>query len=217
MRVKRWPPRSARQPCSVHRRVGARRGGRRSSTWRSAGSARLDIMFNNAGISCAAVSGLARRRLDDFDRVMRVNVLGVDARNAQRGAGDEGARRRGSILNNASIAGTLAGCRHDDLSRLQGGADPVQQIGGDRSRPVRHPGELHRARPRPHRSSARSRRAAPSDAAAKRIAAGVDAAYLATSRSSGAASRSTSPRPRCSWRATASRQITGIVCRSRPA
>ena len=69
---------------------------------------RLDIMFNNAGISCAAYPEFIDDRLDDFDRVMRVNVLGamVGTRDAARVMKQRGG---GVILNNASIAGTLAG------------------------------------------------------------------------------------------------------------
>lgn len=69
----------------------------------------LDILFNNAGISCGAYPSFLDDKLDDFDRVMRVNVLGpmLATRNAARvmAAGGKG----GVILNNASIAGTLAG------------------------------------------------------------------------------------------------------------
>ena len=36
----------------------------------------LHIMFNNAGMSCGAYPDFIDDRLDDFDRVMQVNVLG---------------------------------------------------------------------------------------------------------------------------------------------
>jgi NAD(P)-dependent dehydrogenase (short-subunit alcohol dehydrogenase family) len=68
----------------------------------------LDIMFNNAGVSCAAFPHFVDDTLLDFDRVMRVNVLGpmLGTRNAARVMKKLGG---GVILNNASIAGTLAG------------------------------------------------------------------------------------------------------------
>jgi len=68
----------------------------------------LDIMFNNAGISCAAFPHFTDDTLADFDRVMRVNLLGpmLGTRNAARVMKTRGG---GVILNNASIAGTLAG------------------------------------------------------------------------------------------------------------
>lgn len=68
----------------------------------------LDIMFNNAGISCAAFPHFVDDTLADFDRVMRVNLLGpmLGTRDAARVMKERGG---GVILNNASIAGTLAG------------------------------------------------------------------------------------------------------------
>ncbi len=69
----------------------------------------LDVMFNNAGISCAAFPQFVDDTLLDFDRVMRVNVLGamLGTRNAARVM--RAAGTAGVILSTASIAGTLAG------------------------------------------------------------------------------------------------------------
>lgn len=69
----------------------------------------LDILFNNAGMSCGAYPSFLDDRLDDFDRIMRVNVLGpmLGTRNAARVMAASG--KGGVILNNASIAGLLAG------------------------------------------------------------------------------------------------------------
>lgn len=69
----------------------------------------LDVMFNNAGISCQAFPSLLDDDLADFDRVMRVNLLGpmLGTRNAARVMQARG--KGGAILNNASIAGVLAG------------------------------------------------------------------------------------------------------------
>ncbi len=68
----------------------------------------LDIMFNNAGISCAAFPSFLDDRLEDFGKVMGVNLLGpmLGTRNAARHMQAHGG---GVILNNASIAGTVAG------------------------------------------------------------------------------------------------------------
>lgn len=68
---------------------------------------RLDVMFNNAGISCKPVPSLLDDEFVDFEQVMRVNVFGVmlGTRNAARAMKASG----GSIINNASIAGTIAG------------------------------------------------------------------------------------------------------------
>lgn len=69
----------------------------------------LDILFNNAGMSCGAYPSFLDDKLDDFDRVMRVNVLGpmLGTRNAARIMASKG--QGGVILNTSSIAGTLAG------------------------------------------------------------------------------------------------------------
>jgi NAD(P)-dependent dehydrogenase (short-subunit alcohol dehydrogenase family) len=67
----------------------------------------LHVMFNNAGVASAMVRFL-HDPLDDFDRVMRVNVLGVmlGSQRAARHMKDHGG---GSIINCASIAGINAG------------------------------------------------------------------------------------------------------------
>lgn len=68
----------------------------------------LHVMFNNAGMSCGAYPDFIDDRLDDFDRVMRVNVLGpmLGTQIASRHMKEHGG---GVILQNASIAGLLAG------------------------------------------------------------------------------------------------------------
>lgn len=68
----------------------------------------LHIMFNNAGMSCGAYPDFLDDRLDDFDRVMRVNVLGPML-GTQIAARHMRAHGGGVILQNASIAGLLAG------------------------------------------------------------------------------------------------------------
>ncbi len=69
----------------------------------------LDVMFNNAGISCAAFPDFLYDTLDDFDRVVAVNLLGpiLGTQIAARAMARQGTG--GSIINTASIAGILAG------------------------------------------------------------------------------------------------------------
>jgi NAD(P)-dependent dehydrogenase (short-subunit alcohol dehydrogenase family) len=68
----------------------------------------LHVMVNNAGISSPLRRGLFEEDLEEFDRVMRVNVLGVMAgtRDAARHMATTGG---GSIVNMSSIGGIQAG------------------------------------------------------------------------------------------------------------
>lgn len=68
----------------------------------------LHVMVNNAGISSPLKKGLFHEDLEEFDRVMRVNLLGVMAgtRDAARHMADHGG---GSIINLGSIGGIQAG------------------------------------------------------------------------------------------------------------
>ncbi len=68
----------------------------------------LHVMVNNAGISSPLRKGLFHEDFDEFDRVMRVNLLGVMAgtRDAAKQMADHGG---GSIINLGSIGGIQAG------------------------------------------------------------------------------------------------------------
>jgi NAD(P)-dependent dehydrogenase (short-subunit alcohol dehydrogenase family) len=68
----------------------------------------LHVMVNNAGISSPLKKGLFNEDLEEFDRVMRVNVLGVMAgtRDAARHMAEQGG---GSIINISSIGGIQPG------------------------------------------------------------------------------------------------------------
>jgi NAD(P)-dependent dehydrogenase (short-subunit alcohol dehydrogenase family) len=68
----------------------------------------LHIMFNNAGMSCAPFPHFVDDTLEDFHRVMGVNLLGpmLGTQMAARHMKENGG---GAILMNASIAGVLAG------------------------------------------------------------------------------------------------------------
>ncbi|HWD55624.1 MAG TPA: SDR family oxidoreductase [Acidimicrobiales bacterium] len=68
---------------------------------------RLDIMFNNAGIG-SALKRFLHDDLEDFTRIMNVNLFGVIA-GAQRAARFMKDHGGGSIVNNASIAAINAG------------------------------------------------------------------------------------------------------------
>ena len=68
----------------------------------------LDIMFNNAGISCAMFDRFLDDELADFHRVMGVNLLGVML-GSQRAGRYMARNGGGSIINNASIAAQNAG------------------------------------------------------------------------------------------------------------
>lgn len=70
---------------------------------------RLDIMFNNAGISCAAFPDFIDDTFENFHEVIAVNLFGpmVGTQAAARVMIGQGGG--GVILNNASIAGLLAG------------------------------------------------------------------------------------------------------------
>jgi NAD(P)-dependent dehydrogenase (short-subunit alcohol dehydrogenase family) len=69
---------------------------------------RLDVMVNNAGISSKMHRSFLDNDLDDFSKVMSVNVLGVmlGTREAARYMADHDG---GSIINIASIGGLQAG------------------------------------------------------------------------------------------------------------
>lgn len=69
---------------------------------------RLDIMFNNAGISGAQYPRFLDDDLADFNRVVGINLFGVMC--GSRCAGKYMAKQgSGVIINNASIAGILPG------------------------------------------------------------------------------------------------------------
>jgi NAD(P)-dependent dehydrogenase (short-subunit alcohol dehydrogenase family) len=67
----------------------------------------LHLMFNNAGIG-SAVKGFLGDDLDDFDRIMGINLFGVIA-GCQRAARHMKDHGGGVIINNASIAAINAG------------------------------------------------------------------------------------------------------------
>ena len=67
----------------------------------------LDIMFNNAGIG-SALERFLTDDLEDFDRIMAVNLFGVIA-GSQRAARHMKDHGGGVIINNASIAAINAG------------------------------------------------------------------------------------------------------------
>lgn len=72
----------------------------------------LDIMFNNAGIGAPGKS-VAEYDMDQFDRVIRVNVRGVMV-GMKHAARVMIPRKKGTIINTASIASVIGGfCPYD--------------------------------------------------------------------------------------------------------
>lgn len=137
----------------------------------------VDILFNNAGMSCAAYPSFLDDKLDDFDRVMRVNVLGamLGTRNAARVMASSG--KGGVIINNASIAGVLAG--HGMMTYRASKAALIQFSKSSAIDLARHGIRVNCMVPGHVRTELSSfgEKGADSDLAA-RIEEGVDAVYL---------------------------------------
>ncbi|WOL02308.1 hypothetical protein Cni_G11027 [Canna indica] len=73
----------------------------------------LDIVFNNAAVLDHSRSRITDVDVSDFGRVLEVNLTGVflGIKHAVRAMmkGEEGRRRRGSIINNGSVASVVGG------------------------------------------------------------------------------------------------------------
>jgi len=67
----------------------------------------LDIMFNNAGVSGNSHNRFLDDPLDDFDRVVAINLAGV-MYGSQVAAREMVKARKGSIINTSSVAGLAA-------------------------------------------------------------------------------------------------------------
>ncbi|KAM3207629.1 hypothetical protein ACQJBY_062718 [Aegilops geniculata] len=109
---------------------------------------RLDVMFNNAGITGGNYAGTAIESLDlaDFDRVMAVNLRGVAAgiKHAARAMVPRGA---GCILCTSSTAGALGGSGPHaySVSILQDGRRRHGAFRGGGAGGARREGERHLA------------------------------------------------------------------------
>ena len=68
----------------------------------------LDIMFNNAGVPSAHIPYFLDDPLDDFDKVVGINLFGVMV-GTQRAGRYMAKHGGGVILNNSSISGIIAG------------------------------------------------------------------------------------------------------------
>lgn len=138
----------------------------------------IDVMFNNAGISCAAFPSFLDDTLSDFDKVLKVNLLGpmIGTRNAARAMVAAG--KGGVILNNASIAGTLAG-----FGMMTYRASKAGLVHFSKSAAIdlgRHGIRVNCIVPGHIRTPLSSfQQSGVADDVAARIEAGVDAAYLA--------------------------------------
>ena len=102
----------------------------------------LHIMFNNAGVSDAAYGNLLDDDFIHFERVMRVNVLGVML-GTQLAARHMAAHGGGSVINVASIAGVQRRSRIFVLPGLQSGCNPLHQVCRNRARIAFGQSELH--------------------------------------------------------------------------
>jgi len=97
----------------------------------------LDIMFNNAGtIEIVAVESVAEYEMEQFDRVMRVNVRGAML-GIKHAARVMIPRKKGCIISTASIAGIIAGAapyaytasKHAILGLTKNGAAELGKYG----------------------------------------------------------------------------------------
>jgi NAD(P)-dependent dehydrogenase (short-subunit alcohol dehydrogenase family) len=137
---------------------------------------KLDVMFNNAGISCKMVPSLLDDEFADFDAVMRVNVLGVmlGTRNAARVMKAQG--HGGSIITTSSISGSLAGLgmlnyRSAKAAAIQFSKSAAIDLGQYEIR-------VNTILPGHVRTTMAAFQGGDEDETARKIAEGVDAAYL---------------------------------------
>ncbi|XP_058077056.1 momilactone A synthase-like [Magnolia sinica] len=75
----------------------------------------LDVMYNNAGISGTVISGIVDLDMEEFDRVMNINVRGV-IMGIKHAARVMVPRQTGCILCTASVTGILGGLAHHSYS-----------------------------------------------------------------------------------------------------
>ena len=137
---------------------------------------RLDAMFANAGITCKPVPNLLDDEFVDFDAVMRINVLGVmlGTRNAARVMREQG--HGGSIITTSSIAGSVAG-----LGLLTYRASKAAVIQFSKSAAIdlgQYDIRVNTILPGHVRTTMAAFSGGDQDETARKIAAGVDAAYL---------------------------------------
>ncbi len=107
----------------------------------------LHVMANNAGVASAMVRFL-HDDLSDFQRVVDINVLGV-LLGCQRAARHMKAHGGGSIINTSSTAGINAGSGLITYRATKAAVIHASPLDRPRRGPVRHPGELPRARADP--------------------------------------------------------------------
>ena len=109
-------------------------------------------MFNNAGISGARHPSLMEDDFADFHEVLGVNLLGVFAGTAYAAkAMAEGGRRVGH--QQRVDRRRAADAEPVGLQQLEGGGDPLHQVGRDPARCDRRARQLHRARATSRRRS----------------------------------------------------------------
>ncbi|GLJ33455.1 hypothetical protein SUGI_0673050 [Cryptomeria japonica] len=97
---------------------------------------KLDIMFNNAGTGDSQKSSVAEYDMQEFERVMNINVKGV-MHGIKHAARVMIPNKRGCIISTASIAGTLGGAapyaytasKHAILGLTKNGAAELGKYG----------------------------------------------------------------------------------------
>ena len=111
---------------------------------------KVDALFNNAGIE-GPVAPLVDYTADGFDRVMAVNVRGVWLGLKHAGPAIAGLRRRGAIVNTASLAGMVRRRPGNlRLRRQQARRHRPHEDGGPRVRPTRRARQRRGAGTRRH-------------------------------------------------------------------
>ena len=133
-----WPTASATRPPSSRPTSATRIRCRRWSTSPSTSFGGLDIMFNNAGIG-SPLKRFLPDDLEDFSRIMNVNLFGVIVGSQRAGALHEGSRRRLDHQQRLDRR-HQRGHRHDLVPGVQGGHRPRQQVHGHRPGALRASG-----------------------------------------------------------------------------
>ena len=169
---------------------------------------RLDILFNNVGIPTPRLGmSFEEHTVDDFDRLVAVNLARRVPRLQARGHPVQAAGRRRRDPQHR-LHRRARGLGRHGVRRDQGRCAPAHEGGGDRVRPVRHPGErdlpggdaLHELRRRRGHGSVRR--------AASTRSRNTSAPCT---RSGSRSPPRTAPRRRCSSCSDRAANITGVL------
>ena len=206
------PARRRRSTSRASRRPRVLRSG---PTWRSRPTASAVVEtvaadLRRGSTSWSTTPGIIRRATvvetpeEEWDRVMAVNVKSVFLMSQSRDSGDGRPRRR-RIVNISSGWGLVGGRRAASYCASKGAVVQLTQGDGDRPRSGRTSASTASARATPTRRCCGARRAA---------GRATEARFWPRprrGRSAASAGPRTSPRPRCTWRATQSACVTGTT------